>query len=108
LLIGFKDILRDKYQHKRSELYNYGLAWKEYVTKAREASAVAQGRYYELRYENLVRDPHKELRKIIDFCELDWYSKFEENIPLTRNMNEKWRQKATPNQRRDLKNLRMI
>ncbi len=102
LLVGFKDILGDKYQHKRSELYNYGLAWKEYVTKAREASAVAQGRYYEVRYENLVREPHNEIRSIIDFCELDWYSKFEEKIPLTRNMNEKWRQKATPNQRRDL------
>ena len=59
LLVGFKDILGDKYEHKRSELYNYGLAWAEYVTKAREASAVAKGRYYEVRYENLVSDPHK-------------------------------------------------
>jgi omega-hydroxy-beta-dihydromenaquinone-9 sulfotransferase len=102
LLVGFKDILGDKYQHKRSELYNHGLAWKEYVTKAREASAVAQGRYYEVRYENLVREPHNELRSIIDFCELDWNNKFEEQIPHTQNMNEKWRQKATKDQRRDL------
>ena len=102
LLVGFKDILRDKYQHKRSELYNHGLAWKEYVTKAREASAVAQGRYYEVRYENLVREPYEELRNIIDFCELDWYNKFEEKIPPTQNMNEKWRQKATKDQHRDL------
>ncbi len=102
LLVGFKDILRDKYQHKRSELYNYGLAWKEYVKKAREASAIAQGRYYEVRYENLVREPYNELRKVVDFCELDWYSEFEEKIPSTQNMNEKWRQKATKDQRRDL------
>ena len=102
LLVGFKDILGDKYQHKRSELYNHGLAWKEYVRKAREASAVAQGRYYEVRYENLVREPHEELRNIIDFCELEWYSKFEEQIPHTQNMNEKWRQKATKDQHRDL------
>jgi hypothetical protein len=102
LLVGFKDILGDRYQHNRSELYNYGLAWKEYVTKAREGSAVARGRYYEVRYENLVREPDNELKNIIDFCELDWYSEFQEKIPPTKNMNEKWRQKATKDQRRDL------
>ena len=102
LLIGFKDILGDKYQHKRSELYNYGIAWKEYVTRAREASVAAQGRYYEVRYENLVREPHNELRRIIDFCELDWYSKFEEKIPSTQNMNEKWKHKASKEQHIDI------
>jgi hypothetical protein len=102
LLVGFKDILGDKYRHDRSELYNYGLAWKEYVTKAREASAVAKGRYYEVRYENLVAEPYHELRNIIDFCELDWYSEFEEKIPPTQNMNEKWKQKASKEQRIDL------
>ncbi|HEX6253416.1 MAG TPA: sulfotransferase [Nitrososphaera sp.] len=102
LLVGFKDILGDKYQPERSELYNNGLAWAEYVRKAREASAVAQGRYYEVRYENLVRDPYNELRNIVDFCELNWYSKFEKKIPYTQNMNEKWKQKATKDQRTDM------
>ena len=101
--VGFKDILGDKYQPKRSELYNYGLAWAEFVRKGREASAFAQSsRYYEVRYENLVTEPYKELRNIVDFCELDWYSKFEEKIPLTQNMNEKWKQKASKEQRTDL------
>jgi hypothetical protein len=102
LLVGFKDILGDKYQLERSELYNYGLAWAEYVRQAREASVVAQGRYYEVRYENLVTQPHNELRKIVDFCELDWYRKFEEKIPHTQNMNEKWKHKATKDQRTDM------
>jgi omega-hydroxy-beta-dihydromenaquinone-9 sulfotransferase len=102
LLVGFKDILGDKYQSDRSKLYNYGLAWAQYVRKAREAGAIAQGRYYEVRYENLVREPYKELRKIVDFCELDWYSEFEEKIPPTQDMNEKWRQKASKEQRTDL------
>src|SRR5918996_1231383 len=100
--VGFKDILGDKYQLERSELYNYGLAWSEFVRKAREASVVAKGRYYEVCYENLVREPYKELRKIVDFCELDWYSKFEEKIPPTQNMNEKWKQKASKEQRTEL------
>jgi omega-hydroxy-beta-dihydromenaquinone-9 sulfotransferase len=100
--VGFKDILGDKYQPDRSELYNYGLAWTEFVRKGREASAVAKGRYYEVRYENLIREPYIELRNIIDFCELERYSKFEEKIPPTQNMNEKWKQKASKEQHTDL------
>ena len=34
--VGFKVILGDKYQSKRSKLYNYGLAWAEFVRKGRE------------------------------------------------------------------------
>jgi omega-hydroxy-beta-dihydromenaquinone-9 sulfotransferase len=100
--VGFKDILGDKYKPDRSELYNYGLAWAEFVRKGREANAVAQNRYYEVRYEKLVTQPYDELRNIVDFCELDWYSEFEEKIPPTQNMNEKWRQKASEEQRIDL------
>ena len=100
--VGFKDILRDKYQLNRSELYNYGLAWAEFVRKGREATAIAKDRYYEVHYEKLVREPYNELRNIIDFCELDWYSKFEEKIPPTQNMNERWKQKASEEQRIDL------
>jgi hypothetical protein len=99
---GFKDILGDKYQYERSELYNYGLAWAEFVRKGREASVAAPGRYYEVSYENLVTRPHKELRKIVDFCELNWYSEFEEKIPATRNMSDKWKHKANNEQRIDL------
>ena len=100
--VGFKNILGDKYQSDRSELYNYGLAWAEFVRKGREASAVAQNRYYEVRYEKLVTEPYDEFRNIVDFCELDWYSEFEEKIPPTQNMNEKWKQKASKEQRIDL------
>jgi omega-hydroxy-beta-dihydromenaquinone-9 sulfotransferase len=100
--VGFKDILGDKYKPDRSELYNYGLAWAEFVRKGREANAVAQNRYYEVRYEKLVTEPYDELRNIVDFCELDWYSEFEEKIPPTQNMNEKWKQKASEEQRIDL------
>ena len=53
-------------------------------------------------YENLVREPHNELRKIVDFCELNWFSEFKEKIPHTQNMNEKWKQKASKEQRTDL------
>ncbi len=100
--VGFKDILGDKYRPERSELYNYGLAWTEFVRRGKEASAVAKGRYCEVRYENLITGPHNELKNVADFCELDWYNEFEEKIPPTRNMNEKWKQKASKEQQIDL------
>jgi hypothetical protein len=102
LLAGFKDILGDKYQSQRSQLYNYGLAWAEFVRRGREASAFGQSRYYEIYYEDLVTDPYNELRNVVDFCELNWYSEFEEKIPHTQNMNKKWKQKTSKEQHIDV------
>lgn len=102
LLVGFKDILGEKYQPERSRLYNYGLAWAEYVRKAREASVFGQSRYYEVRYENLVAEPYNELKNLAHHCELDWYSEFEEKIPHIQNMNEKWKQRASNEQLKDM------
>jgi sulfotransferase family protein len=101
-LLSLKKILGDRYRPERSELYNYGRAWAELVKKAREASAFGPDRYYELRYENLITRPHDEIRGIADFCELEWYSEFEKNIPKTSNMNTKWCKKADDSQKRDL------
>lgn len=102
LVVGFKDILGGKYQAGRSKLYNYGLAWTEYVSKAREASAFGQNRYYEVRYENLVKEPYNELRNILDFCELSRYNEFEEKIPRIQDMDKKWREKASKDQLIDM------
>lgn len=101
-LLSLKKILGSRYRAERSELFNYGRAWAELVKKAREARAFGPGRYYELRYEDLITRPQDEIKKIIDFCELDWYGEFEKNIPKTSNMNTKWRQNSDDGQKRDL------
>jgi hypothetical protein len=101
-LLSLKKILGNKYRPDRSELFNYGQAWAELVSKAREASAFGPDRYCELRYEDLITDPHDEIKRVVDFCELDWYDGFEKNIPKTSNMNTKWKQKADDGQKRDL------
>jgi hypothetical protein len=101
-LLSLKKILGDRYRPERSELFNYGRAWAELVKKSREASAFGSGRYYELRYEDLITRPHDEIKRIIDFCQMDWYGGFEKNVPKTSNMNTKWRQNADDSQRRDL------
>lgn len=99
--VGFKEILANRYQSQRSELYNYGLAWTEFVRKSMEASVFARSRYYEIRYENLVKSPYQELKSLLNFCELEWYEDFELKIPPIQNMNEKWK-KATKEQHSDL------
>ena len=101
-LLSLKKILGDRYRPERSELFNYGMAWAELITKAREASAFGPDRYYELRYEDLITRPHDEIKKVTDFCGMDWYGEFEKNIPKTSNMNAKWRQNADENQKKDL------
>jgi len=101
-LLSLKKILGDRYKPDRSELYNYGRAWVELVKKAREATAFGSERYYELRYEDLISNPHDEIREVADFCELDWYGEFEKSLPKTSNMNVKWRQNASDDQKRDL------
>src|SRR5690606_37746193 len=86
----------------RSELFNYGQAWAELISRAREARAFGPGRYCEVRYEDLIANPRDEFNRVVSFCELDWYGEFEKNIQKTSNMNTKWMQKASDDQKRDL------
>jgi hypothetical protein len=101
-LLSLEKILGKKYQPERSKLFNYALGWGELVKKAREANTFGSNRYYELRYEDLIDRPCLEIKKIIEFCELDWYDEFEKRIPQTTNMNVKWMKDATPEERKDL------
>lgn len=47
--------------------------WVKRIGKSREqARELGGGRYIEVRYEDLVRDPEATLRRICEFVELDW------------------------------------
>ena len=49
------------------------LHWKRHVRKGRVAGArLGSGRYYELRYEDLVDDPELELRSLCSFLDLEY------------------------------------
>jgi hypothetical protein len=101
-LDNLERVLDGKYRSDRSPLFNYGLGWAELVKRAREASDFGTDRYYEIRYENLVANTHQEVKKIAEFCELEWYDGFERSIPATTDMNVKWKQRATDEQQADL------
>ncbi|MGI8728184.1 MAG: sulfotransferase family protein [Solirubrobacterales bacterium] len=47
--------------------------WVNRIRKSREQAAELSGpRYVEARYEDLVREPEKTLRRICEFCDLRW------------------------------------
>ena len=48
-----------------------GQAWRQHVEAGRRAGATLR-RYTELRYEELVREPERELRRLCDFLSLAW------------------------------------
>jgi hypothetical protein len=62
-------IVTKTWAHPRSAA-DFACQWRAEVTAARALGARAGGRYLELRYEELVAAPEKELRRICDFANL--------------------------------------
>jgi len=59
----------------------------------------------ELRYENFVKRPRDELKKLYEFTDLDWYDDLSKDIPETLELinNEKWK-KLSDKERHILEN----
>ena len=56
-------------------------------------------RYIEVRYEELVHEPKKEIKKLIEFVGLSYPERFQNSIPeKLPNMNYKWRKHLTNKQ----------
>jgi hypothetical protein len=55
--------------------------------------------YMEVRYEDFVKEPGKEIHRITDFCEISFPDNYQAIIPATLpNMNYKWKQGLTAKQ----------
>jgi hypothetical protein len=55
--------------------------------------------YLEVRYEDFVKEPSKEIHRITDFCEISFPDDYQEFIPQTLpNMNYKWKKGLTADQ----------
>jgi hypothetical protein len=52
----------------------FAARWRVEIEAARELGRRTTGRYLELRYEELVAEPERELRRICDFASLPWES----------------------------------
>jgi hypothetical protein len=80
-----------------------GLNWKYTVEKIIESAVQLGTRYVEVLYEDLTRDVHGVIGKIVDFCQLDRSVSFFAQLPETLpDMNRKWREQLTDVQKRAL------
>lgn len=80
-----------------------GMSWEKDVEEILTNKYLFEDRYIEIRYENLVEDTKNIVRKIIDFCELQWSDVFGRNIPpKLPNMNYKWKEQLTETQKKKL------
>jgi hypothetical protein len=86
-----ENILKERYKPERSYIYNIGQEWHCSINLAREAARYGQGRYLEIRYEDLIQAPMDNLSKVLHFCNIDTYDDFLANIPVTRDENVKWK-----------------
>lgn len=84
-------LVREHYSGTLSEIQLYKLARDILVSRAREAKAFGNDRYYEINYEDLVAEPQKKINEILDFCELKNYQEFEDKLPEMHNENVKWK-----------------
>jgi hypothetical protein len=82
-----------------------GIHWKRIMdayTKAKKN--IPSTDYLEIKYEQFCSETNKTLQQVIEFCELDWLSKYETNINRYRlnNMNNKWEEQLTEEQKKIL------
>lgn len=76
------------------------LYWKRNVEEVQNNRTLFEGRYIEVRYEELTRDTHGVLRRLVDFCELNGPDKFINLLPAQLpNMNHQWGEQLTEEQK---------
>lgn len=73
--------------------------WEKDERELLENKYLFADQYMEIRYEDLVVDTKSILKKILAFCQLDDYPEFFEDVPTLKNMNYKWGQGLTEEQK---------
>lgn len=88
-------------EHDRSFVVLAGLAWKILVNSVEEARPILSGeRFLEVRYEDFLEAPTKEIRRITDFADLEWCQKLGQTIDDAdvRDQAGRYREDLTPDQ----------
>lgn len=67
--------------------YNY------YIDTMKKDLSIIRNRIIQVSYENFVKDPRDQLKKIFEFTEISWYNDLKNEIPkvLELKNNEKWK-----------------
>jgi len=86
-------IIRNKFGKGQSDLEGCINVHKYISDTLLQDLPLVKDRTIELKYEDFVNDPQKELKRIFDFTGLTWYKTLEKEIPekLKLGNNEKWK-----------------
>ncbi len=106
---------KDKWGKKG--FYSALYEWISYVRGIRKFRTKLPGQYFEIKYENLVKNPEKTLKNLLDFLELEWedrilkYFSFSHSIlledevdknplkPLQKDRIGSWRKRLSLNEK---------
>ena len=91
--------------HNRSFVVLAGIQWKILMDAAEIAvKDLEPSRVMEVKYEDLCRDHLAVFKEVTEFCEIDWSDRFEAGLRKyqLKNMNFKYEQDLTPQQKKDL------
>ena len=95
-------------EHGQSFVVLAAIQWKILMDAMEKAkSTVSNGRFVEIKYEDLCSDPVGQFQKVIQYCELEWTDSFERQIRnyKPRNTNDKFRRDLTAKQQSDLEEV---
>ncbi len=90
-----EDLVQVYHDSSKSPVVFAGLVWLYFVNEIlQEKNAISENRYLEVRYEELTEDSRQTMKKVADFCELDWNDTFKNYIDMfpLKSMNYKWRE----------------
>ena len=79
-------------------------AWiyREFIESIQEFVTSYGSDVYNLKYEDFVKNPIMELKKILDFCELDTTESLESIIPPIKQLDNSWEQKFNSDEQRKI------
>ena len=63
---------RDRPMRNPQSADEVAMRWRKRIARARRQSQALEGRYIEVRYEDLVTDAEPELRRVCELCELEF------------------------------------
>ena len=55
------------------DLHTLGMVYRHYERLMQHWTSMLPGRIFEIQYENLVRDPEPNVRRLLSYCELEWH-----------------------------------
>jgi len=82
----------EKFENNSSKLETCVNYYLHFINTMEKELNVVKNNTTEIRYEDLVKDPRKELKRLYEFTELFWYDELEKEIPkvLEQKNDEKW------------------